>query len=235
MNLNNFNTPLTGRRATRQDALYNPNKSMDLSGRENFINIKKIKKASQKVISVKGPGKKTVGEVTYSVPTKWDNNLFQPQVDSPTSWSAAFSKTKPIQYLNMKFPKKYVTSITVQGRKNWDQWVTKGEVFYKDSKNKWVSLGTKQMNGDRNTKVKIPINKTTHELQINVKGWRQHISMRASPNFGSAPSNPAPAQTSVTTAPEPTPEVKSVVTEEPVLDTPTETESSSGGGFCTIL
>ena len=235
MDLNQFNTPLTGR-ATRKDALYNPNKSMDLSGREDFINIKKIKAAQKKAIqkvSVKGPGKKTVGEVTYSVPTKWDNGHFQPQVDSPTSWSAAFNKTKPIQYLNMTFPKKYVKSVTVQGRRDLDQWVTKAELFWHDGK-KWISVGDKTMNGDRNTKVTIPVNKTTHMIQFNIKGWRQHISMRASPNFGSAPSNPAPAQTSVATTPEPTPEVKPVVTEEPNIDTPV-VEESSGGGFCTIL
>jgi len=131
--------------------------------------------------------------ITYQVKSSWDkgkNNHFTPWIDSKQGWSSGVNDNK--QWINMKFKKQYVKNITIQGRVNGDhgQYLKKFDLYYKDDANKWVLIGTKTSNTKNNTKKKIPVKKTTKEIQLNIKKWNKHITFRVGVEFGIAPPPP---------------------------------------------
>ena len=131
-----------------------------------------------KVEIVKGPN-----PIKYRASGIHDGNHWLPALHSYSGWSA--KSNARTQWLNMTFPKKYVTNVLTQGRANADQWVTKYDLYYKNAANQWKHLGTKNANNNRNSIVKHAINQTTHEVQINVHSYHGHVSMRAGVEFGS--------------------------------------------------
>jgi hypothetical protein len=132
----------------------------------------------------KGPRK--IGQITYTVSSSWDKgtgNHFTPEINSKQGWSAGANNGS--QWINMKFPKRFVTNVLTQGRINGDhgQYVKDFDLYYKDASNKWVNTGRKRA-GTNNGIVKIPVNKLTQEIQLNIKSWSRHITMRAGVEFG---------------------------------------------------
>ena len=134
--------------------------------------------------SGKGPLK--IGQITYKVSSSHDNGRnrhFTPQINSPQGWSAGANNTG--QWINMTFPKQFVTNVLTQGRINGahGQYVREFDLYYKNSSNRWVRIGRKRA-GTNNGIVKAPVNKLTHEIQLNIKSWSRHITMRAGVEFG---------------------------------------------------
>ena len=58
------------------------------------------------------------------------------------------------------------------------------QLYYKNSSNKCVKIGRKTA-GSGNNIVKTSVNKLTHEIQLNIQSWSNHITMRAGVEFGS--------------------------------------------------
>jgi hypothetical protein len=135
-----------------------------------------------------GKGPLKIGQITYKVSSSWDkgkNNHFTPQINSKQGWSAGTNKRN--QWINMTFPKQNVTNVLTQGRINGahGQYVKEFDLYYKNAANRWVRLGRKRA-GTNNGIVRIPVNKVTHEIQLNIQSWSRHITMRAGVEFGKA-------------------------------------------------
>ena len=140
-----------------------------------------------------GKGPLKIGQITYKVSSSHDNGRnrhFTPQINSPQGWSAGANNTG--QYINMTFPKQFVKNVLTQGRINGahGQYVKDFDLYYKNSSNRWVKIGRKRA-GTNNGIVKAPVNKLTHEIQLNIKSWSRHITMRAGVEFGKAVSKTA--------------------------------------------
>ena len=133
-----------------------------------------------------GKGPLKIGEITYKVSSSHDNGRnrhFTPQINSPQGWSAGANNGS--QWINMTFRKQFVRNVLTQGRINGahGQYVKDFDLYYKNSSNRWVRIGRKRA-GTNNGIVKTPVNKLTHEIQLNIKSWSRHITMRAGVEFG---------------------------------------------------
>ena len=76
----------------------------------------------------------------------------------------------------MTFRKQFVKNVLTQGRINGahGQYVKDFDLYYKNSSNRWVKIGRKRA-GTNNGILKTPVNKLTHEIQLNIKSWSKHI------------------------------------------------------------
>ena len=123
---------------------------------------------------------KQVGDIKYNVNDYYNSGHFNPKINqtgSQSAWSAKRNDTN--QWIQLDFGKRNVRNLLVQGRGDNDQWVKTAEVFYiSPTSNSLKSLGVKNFNNDRNTIVKIPINRQTSSIKINPKTWHRHISIR---------------------------------------------------------
>ena len=133
-----------------------------------------------------GKGPLKIGQITYRVSSSWDNGKnrhFTPQINSPQGWSAGTNRVN--QWINMRFRKQFVKNVLTQGRINGahGQYVKEFDLYYKNASNRWVRIGRKRA-GSNNGIVKAPVNKLTHEIQLNIKSWSRHITMRAGVEFG---------------------------------------------------
>ena len=138
-----------------------------------------------------GKGPLRIGQITYRVSSSHDNGRnrhFTPQINSPQGWSAGANNGG--QWINMTFRKQFVRNVLTQGRINGahGQYVKDFDLYYKNSSNSWVKIGRKRA-GTNNGIVKAPVNKLTHEIQLNIKSWSRHITMRAGVEFGKARSS----------------------------------------------
>ncbi|EKX45742.1 hypothetical protein GUITHDRAFT_43265, partial [Guillardia theta CCMP2712] len=77
-----------------------------------------------------------------------------------------------------------IAGVVVQGRRDWDQWVTTFKVEVSDDGGKWVEVECGRIfdgNSDRNTKVYVPFPTPVvgRYVRIYPQTWTNHMSMRA--------------------------------------------------------
>ena len=104
-------------------------------------------------------------------------------LDSPQGWSAQNNAVGEwYQIDNGKIAN--ISGIVIQGRKDYDQWVTTFRVKYRDSSETWNSVDGDAIftgNTDRDTKVEVqfasPVN--ARYIRIYPETWNFHISLRA--------------------------------------------------------
>ena len=137
-----------------------------------------------------GPYLHNATGITYQVSSSWDggkNNHFTPWLDSKQGWSSGANNKK--QWINMKFKKKFVKNIVIQGRVNGDhgQYLKKYDLYYKNKHNKWIIKGRKVTDTKNNTKKIKPVNAYTNEIQLNIIGWNKHITFRVGVEFSEKP------------------------------------------------
>ena len=154
---------------------------------ENYRNDKKWINKSPWILQISNSGPLRIGQITYKVSSSFDNGKnrhFTPQIDSPQGWSAGTNKIN--EWINMRFRKQLVKNVLTQGRVNGahGQYVKTFDLYYKNASNKWVKIGRKTA-GSGNNIVKTSVNKLTHEIQLNIQSWSNHITMRAGVEFGS--------------------------------------------------
>ena len=165
-----------------------PSRSRSRSRRAAILRARRAAMAKRRSRSRRGGrGPLRIGQIIYRVSSSWANGKsrhFTPQINSPQGWSAGTNRVN--QWINMKFRKQFVKNVLTQGRINGahGQYVKQFDLYYKNASNRWVRIGRKRA-GSNNGIVKAPVNKVTHEIQLNIKSWSNHITMRAGIEFGS--------------------------------------------------
>jgi hypothetical protein len=125
--------------------------------------------------------------ITYQVSSAWDNGKqqhFTPWINSKQGWSSAANNTA--QWFNMKFKKQFVKNLRIQGRVGGahGQYLISYNLYYKNEDNHWIFKGRKMTYSKGDVIQVNPVNETTHEIQLNIVSWKNHITFRADLEFG---------------------------------------------------